>query len=465
MSETYESRLLPVSIVVAVGVIAGLATFHSLQLALILVACGIAVACLSVSPAYWMLAAIACAVVLPGVASIGAAPGFVSYLHFPLVFIGFALAGIRYEGSSRFANSMLWVVGMLALVCGLSTLFAGAEPVRGAFSFALLAEPVVLLATIAMTGLAAVPWRYLRNALLAMILIQIPVAYAQAISVGPGSLFHSILADHVKGTLGVIGGADSLAAIAVIGGLWLIAVPNRSWRVPAIVLLLALPFIAAVNKVALLIPAIIAAAPSGARIAAGVRVAIIGISIIGFLAFANLLPGYVLPSVEHGFGANSGKREALDTAWHAIDGSVNTLAFGAGPASTVSGAAYLSTDPLAKEHSPIAALHIAPSQTALDLGALEPATSSFTRPRSSLFGTLGDLGLVGLAVYLSYLVMVLRRLYKRRNPESAGAVAGMFVVIAYGFISTGWELPAVTLFVAGLTGLALVRPPGEPDPD
>lgn len=460
MSASYDNRFLPVALVAVIGCVVGLAAAASLKLALIVAVLGIGVACLAVPAFYWGVAAIILAVVFPGLTDLGL-PGFASYLHFPLVFGGLVIAVVRYHERSRLADIMFGILGLLALSCALSTIFSGAEPMRGLFSFVVLAEPIALIAIFCAEPPDDDRWRQLKYVLLALVIIQIPVAYLQVASVGLGSLLRTGLADQVKGTVGITGGADVLAAIAAIGGIWLLALPRFPGRLAAMVALFALPFLAAANKVILAFPAIVVASPNGARLTMPIRVAVGTLSIIAVIVFANLLPGYLLPSVENSLSTESGKGQALSTAWDAIEGSPGTLAFGAGPADTVSGAAYLSVDPLRKEHSPIALLGIQPSQTAIELGALETATSSFTRPRSSTIGTLGDLGFFGLGIYLAFLGVLFRRLYAIASPEATAAVSGLLMVVIFGIVSTGWELPSLTLFVGGLCALALLSIPGR----
>lgn len=453
--ELQRDRLSTIALAGGVGATAGAVAASSTVATVTCVVLSLGFFFLAAPPVYWALAAVLSAVVLPGLQSLHLSPGFGSYLHFPLVFVGFLVAIVRYDGSSRLANRLVLMLCLLAFSCLCSTLFAQAEPVRGMFSFALLGEPLALLGIFMMAPPRPGDWRNIRRAMLAVVLVQIPVAYGQVAHVGFGSLFSKNQADSITGTVGIAGGGDVLAAIAVIGVIWLLSLPRQPASLVAAAALLPLPLFAAAYKVLLAIPAVVLASPTGARLTAPVRAAVIATSITVVVLFASVLPAYVLPSLEGSLSSKRGKGQALAVAWEEISREPDTLAFGAGPASTVSGAAYLTTDPLKKDQSPIRILGIAPSETAIRLGALEPASSSFNRPRSSLFGTLGDLGILGFVVYATYLFVVFSKLYRLRSPEGTAAAAGMIFVLLFGLIETGWELPALTLFAAALSGLAV----------
>ena len=116
-----------------------------------------------------------------------------------------------------------------------------------------------------------------------------------------------------------------------------------------------------------------------------------------------------------------------------------------------------------KPTSPIRYLGIAPSQTAIELGALEETDkSSFLQAKSSAFGVLGDLGFFGLTVFVGFFAWVFLQLYRTRSPEAVAASAGILLLAILGVITEGWEVPSLTLFVAFMTGLALVPAPGRP---
>jgi hypothetical protein len=454
-----DSRFFLIALVAGLALVVGATTAASVQLGFVVGLLLIGACFISIAPVYWALGAIIAAVVLPGIAAVGAAPGFVSYVHFPIVLTGFCLAVVKYSHRRKLADQLLMVTGALAVSCVLATLFTGAEPTRGAFAFLLLAEPVLLIAIFAMAPPTHSEWQTIKKVLLGVILLQIPFAYAQVASIGIGSLFNTRLADGVKGTIGIVGGSDVLAALGVIGGIWLLAEGRDFRRVLCATLLLLLPFFAASNKVLFAIPAIAVLSPGGTFLKVPVRIAVAAASIALVIAFGSVLPSYLGPSVEGSLSSESGKGEAATVAWHAVDGSPATLAFGAGPAETVSGAAYLTTDPLRHPNSPIRYLRMKPSLTAINLGALDASASSFTRPRSSLLGVLGDLGLLGLATYIAFQVIVFGRLYRGpTSPETIASAAGMLLVLLFAVITTGWELPQLTLFVSGLVGIALIDP-------
>jgi hypothetical protein len=454
-----DHRLLPPALVAVTGICVGLAAAKSITLALAVGVLAVGICALAVSPAYWALAAVAAAVIGPGLASAGLAPAFTAYLHFPICAAAFVVAVAKYRGGSRLANVALAACGFLALSCTLSTFFAGDAAARGLLSFALLGEPIALIAIIACADPSAKEFANLRKALLLIVLIQLPVAYIQIASVGLGALFQegASYADKVTGTFGKLGGANTVSAIGVVGGIWLLALPRRPGRVTAAIALLALPLFARTYKVLLAIPAILVASPRAAGLRAPLRIGVVVLLIALLIFVPSLLPRYVTPSLEGSLSTESRKAQAFDVAWDNLNNGLGDFAFGAGPAETVSGAAFLTTDPLVKANSPIRYLHITPSHTAVELGALEhDNTSSFLQAQSSAFGLLGDLGVFGFAVYASFFVWLFLRLFGTATPEAVAASAGLLLLLILGFATDGWEIPSLTLFVGLLAALALL---------
>ena len=103
----------------------------------------------------------------------------------------------------------------LGLAVLASWAFAGTELVRPILYLALLAEPFVLIAALVIDPPSPSARRALIATALALLIIQIPLAFGQA-------AIHGIATDHVQGTLhGAGAGHHTISAVAIVGAVWI----------------------------------------------------------------------------------------------------------------------------------------------------------------------------------------------------------------------------------------------------
>jgi hypothetical protein len=450
----------PIAFVVvgAACLVLGFVVAHNPLVAFALGLCVLLLIGLMVTPAYWVLGAVVAAVVFPGLVSLGLLPGIANYLHFALAFGALAVALATTDTWTRLARSIVLGLFALGMITALSCLLSGSEPVRGLFYFALVGEPLALLAAILLRPPSDQARSVLVWSALALLVVQIPVTLVQTAGIGFGSVVSQTDAvDAVRGTVGVENGAHLVSGIAVVGVFWLLARPARPRWLLVVVGLLAIPFLASAMQVVFALPAVLVIGPIGGMLRTGVRVAVVSASVVLLVATPSLNRGYSIDLINEALGGESGKLVAGKAVGAAVSSDLASAAFGAGPAQTVSSAAYRTTDPLREQESPIRFLHLEPSRTALDLGALDDVSGSFDRPLSSALGVLGDLGVIGAITYVGLWLLVLIRLRRLRTPEAIGACAGVALFLVLGLISAWWEEASFMLYVSLLAGLALSR--------
>jgi hypothetical protein len=287
-------------------------------------------------------------------------------------------------------------------------------------------------------------------------LIQLPIAALQLVTLGPS--------DSIQGTLyGAGAGAHVISAVLVVGGIWLMSGAFKEQlgaaRVPIVVLLFLIPFVADAKQVIVALPAIaLATSWSVGRMQFLVRGVLVVASVVALftLAPAGDATQRFLQESEQGQG---GKQATALLVWHQLDTGPDSLAFGKGPAETVSRAAFMTTDLFQGEGSALEVLHLRPATLATTAAQTALATSgggtSLNTGTSSALGVVGDLGLFGLAAYLGLFFSVFLRLRKIGSPEGVAAACGFALLLILGLIDAWWEQPPVGVFVAVLAGLAL----------
>jgi hypothetical protein len=408
-------------------------------------------------------ASVVAALVLPGVVNIGLLPGTAKFLDIPLAWG--ALASAALHGSMRSLNPpgariARWLVA-LVFVIGVSFAFNPSEPLRPVVYAMLLGQPFAIVAAVLMNAPSQRAWRGLAGLLLGLAILQIPIALYQAATVGLG--------DPVQGTLyGKGAGAHLLGGLGILVALWLLAGGAPGRRGAHVIVwsagLLALPLLADAKA------ALFAATPAVILLLIHRRQrpitwlvgAALFLSVAVFPATAT-----ALAFIDRAAQGDWGKRAAGEMVLHALGESAGTVAFGIGPASTVSRTSFMTTDLLLTERSPLRALNLQPSvfARAAETEAIRVSggQTSFDSAQSSALGVLGDLGVAGLVVFLALVGAVTRLVLASRAPES-WAVCGMWIMyLILGAVFEWWEEPPFTVPLALITALT-VRERASEDP-
>jgi hypothetical protein len=349
----------------------------------------------------------------------------------------------------------MWWIVILAAAVVVSWAFSNTELVRPVLYLALLAEPFVLIGALVLDPPSPGARKLLVGTALGLLLLQIPIAFWQAITLGLG--------DHVQGTLyGAGAGHHTISAVVMIGAIWiaLMKQPRFLLRYAAVVPLAAIPFLADAKQVVLALPAVLLVG----------RWRSLGDLALRIVAVAGAVTALVLLA-PHGQSAvrfidqtrsgEGGKQQAADVVWNAAKSDPATIVFGQGPAQTVSRAAFMTTDFLLRPDSPLRVFDLRPAEIALQAQAAAEEVSglgsSFNSGLSSALGVFGDLGVAGLIAYAGLLISVILALRRTRSPEGVAAAAGFAMFAILGVIFDWWEQPPFSVYLAVLAGLALTE--------
>jgi hypothetical protein len=268
----------------------------------------------------------------------------------------------------------------------------------------------------------------------------------------------------VQGSLyGAGAGAHVISGVVAVGAIWLITVrpigAHRSLLLAA--LLVPIPFFADAKQVIFALPAALLVTSWRDIKDVVVRGAAIAVA-VGLLVFAVPAGTTALSFLDRAREGGGGKQAALSYLWGVMRSDNASIAFGKGPAQTVSRAAFMTTDSVLRPDSPLRALGVAPARYA---GSAEAAAqssagggTSFDSSLSSALGVFGDLGVVGFAIYIAFYAWLLRALALRPSREAKSAASGLAMLALLGLVFDWWEQPPMGIVVGVLTGLALSLP-------
>jgi hypothetical protein len=410
----------------------------------------------------WAAAAVVVAIVMRGLTATGLLPTVLNFADFGLVYLGLAAVLIRRgTGGSRDARRLgTALVGLFGAIL-LSWAFNPTEIARPVLTFALWAEPFVLMLML----LAEPPGRREQRLLLwlfaALVVLQIPFAVDQWIRFGSG--------DPVVGTLtGADAGAHLMSGIAVLGGLCLMTWAfSRSfkWGIAATIvaapLLIWIPIIADAKQILFALPLAAVVLFLTAR-GFETRVALAVVPVVALLSLIWFVPQgqtalMFLEDAQHG---RSGKLVAFGIVREELGGSLTGWTLGLGPANGVSRVAYL-TRP--EKDSPLLLLGMEPASLPpiADAEAARVAGgTSFNLPQSSAVGVFSDSGLLGLAAFGAVIGAVGLSLIRHRGTWLAqSALAGWAMSLPLAVTFDWWEEPPFMLTLAMLSALAIVWDP------
>lgn len=410
----------------------------------------------------WVAAALVAALTFRGLVELGLLPSVATLVDLPLAWGALAVALLKRNPSRlRDGFDPRWLLALAAAIL-LAWAFNPSEVLRPLLYLALLGEPFAIVAALCLDPPSPRGRQLLTRALLALLLIQIPIAAYQLVTLGPS--------DHVQGTLyGAGAGAHVISAVCVVGGIWILARGGNGalplpWRALAALALFLIPFVADAKQVILAVPAILVVTTwRQGPLTILLKVAAVSAAVVGLLVFqpAGQTAAGFLEGAQDGRG---GKAEAASFVWDRLDREPASVVFGLGPAETVSRAAFMTTDLLLSSNSPLRVLGLTPATVAQEVQVRALAVSgggtSFNSSLSSALGVVGDLGVIGLTVYLSMLTALIVGLRRLRSPEGVAAAAGFAMFALLGLVFDWWEQPPFGVTLAVLAGLALTAERG-----
>lgn len=444
----------------ALGSIAlGAAIATNLQVAFLLVVVLFGVATLAAPAGAWVLCALVAALAFRGLVQLNALPSVATFIDLPLAWGALAVGLLKRRGGSPLLTTILRGLAALALAILLAWAFHPSEVLRPVLYLALLGEPFAIIAALLADPPSPRMRQALERTLLVLLIVQLPIAAVQLVALGP--------ADHVQGTLyGAGAGAHVISGVIAVGAIWILARGAGAgrfgaFRLPLVLLLLIVPFVADAKQVILALPAaLLAWSPGAGRGMAIARTGIVVAAVVALFAFfpAGGATELFIKNAEHGQG---GKQATARFVWDHARGDAASIAFGQGPAETVSRAAFMTTDLFQRGGSPIAVVGLAPAELAVEAQSTALQASgggtSFNSGTSSALGVLGDIGIVGLAAYAGLLLAMFLRLRRDRSAEGVASAAGFAMFLVLGLFFDWWEQPPFGVFIGVLAGLALSR--------
>jgi hypothetical protein len=471
------AEVLAGSLVLIVCVAVGLLLPWSTQVAFLALGLVLGVAALGAPTTYWVIASLVSSFTFQGLSTLGVLPSLGTVMPIAISWGALLVALLKRRVGTIPRNArphLRWLIAF-SLVAIVSGLFNNVETLRPFLFIGLLGVPYVVLAAILVDPPGVWERAVLLKITMGLIVLQIPVAFWQfALGGGRnygGSNLHAG-ADRVQGTfISRGGGSGVLAAVALIGAIWLLARRRTLWNAALAAVLMVFPFIADAKQVLLALPiAVLATLPQGFTLGYFFRSGL-SIGLAAVLLFAlpvgKVARAYLHQDQRHG---GNPKIQVAHWLWKDLRRDPVSLTFGKGPAETVSLAAYYTTPGFLSARSPFNALGLRPAEIAIEADYLSYGVvnneerSSFQSPISSALGVFGDLGLAGILTYGALLITLLLALAGSRSAEGIAAMSAVALFGVLGFIYGWWEAPGLPAFVGVLAGIALTgseRSPSE----
>jgi hypothetical protein len=383
----------------------------NLQVSFLVVVAFLGVAALAAPAGAWVLCALVAALTFRGFVEVNALPSVATFVDLPLAWGALAVALLkRRERSPLLARHLRWL-GALGIALVLAWAFHPSEVLRPVLYLALLGEPFAIVGALVADPPSPRLRRALERTLLGLVLIQIPLAAVQLGAYGP--------ADPIQGTLyGAGAGAHVISAVCVVGAIWILTggYPREALgatRLPVVAALLVIPFLADAKQVILAMPAVLLAwSWSSGRLMSIGRAVLVAASVV--VLFSLAAPGRTVERyLDQSAQGGGGKEATARFVWQEVRSDPQSVAFGKGPAETVSRAAYMTTPLFGRADSPLTVLDLKPAKFAIgaESAALDVSGggTSFNGGASSALGVLGDLGIFGLLVFVGLLLSLFVR--------------------------------------------------------
>ena len=456
MTATAKSAAFLLCAAVLAGAV-GAGTATKPQVAFVATIAVIGVAAIAAPTGAWVICALVAALTFKGLVTLGVLPSVATFVDLPLSWGALFVALLKRREHSPFLRRHLRWLSVLALAVLLAWLFNRSEVLRPVVDLMLIGEPFAIVGALVADPPSPRLRLLLERTLLTLVVIQIPFAAVEFAKYG--------ISDQVQGTLwGAGAGADVSSAVMVVGGIWILTGgigrrALRGWRLAIVAALFTFPFLADAKQVIVALPAIVLA--SSWRVGRLQLVLRTALAIGSVVALFTLDPaGHTAAGfIEQNAHGRSGKLASATFVWHKLDGDPASLAFGKGPAETVSRAAFMTTPLLQQAGSPLAILGLKPATIPAEVQPAALAASgggtSFNSGLSSALGVFGDLGIFGLFAYVGLALSLFLRLRAVKSAEGVAAASGFAMFLVLGLIFDWWEQPPFGVFLGVLAGLAL----------
>ena len=430
------------------------------QVSFVATAALLGAAALAAPAGAWVLCAVIAALTFKGLDTLGLLPTVATFIDLPLAWGALFVALLKHRDYSPFLRRHLRWLSALALAVLVAWAFNPSEVLRPIVYLMLLGEPFAIVGALMADPPSPRVRLLLERTLFALVLLQIPFAALELVRLG-GS-------DRIQGTIyGAGAGAHVISAVIVGGGIWILSggIGRRAlgaWRFPVVVVLFVIPFLADAKQVIVALPAIVLASSwKVGRLQLVLRSAL---AIGSVVALFTLDPAgrTALGFIEGNQHGRSGKEASAVFVWHKLSSDPASVAFGKGPAETVSRAAFLTLPTFQRSGSPLAVLGLKPAVIPVEAQQAALVASgggtSFNSGLSSALGVFGDLGTVGVLAYGGLVLSLFVRLRSEKSAEGVAAAAGFALFLVLGLVFDWWEQPPFGVFLGALAGLSLSRP-------
>ncbi len=384
-------------------------------------------------------------------------PRLVNYLHFVLVVEGFAAALMQRRSLSPLARQLLRFLAALLSVCILSWALNGGQFAKPLLVWMVLVEPFLAVFAIVHARPAAAATLRFWQLLAGITLVQVPLTIFQDAFLARGN------PDLVQGTFVAQGaGAHVVGAIALTGVLFCIAKAlassgiQKSWAIAAGVALGIVPILSDAKQViACFIPPVVyllAVLQRRSLVKLVIPTAFIGaLMAFAYLAYTPLQKLSDTTTLENGM---EGKIAGLDILAKHMNESPTGWLLGVGPGNSISRIAVMTGE------APLQSIGIKTSPVTIDILAVSNhnylwRSSSAWSSISSWAGIIGDLGPLGLSVYVWGLFLIWRELGSYRSWQTTAAAASLAMAVVLGLMYSWLEEPGFILVIFSGAGLAI----------
>ncbi len=278
----------------------------------------------------------------------GVLPSTATFVDMFLVWGALAAALVRRRGlPSQAVWPFRFLVGLT--LCALASAAMNRTELLRPFVYVLLlGTPFAVVLALVIDRPTTRDRRLLGRVLLAALLVQIPVAFAQSQASGNP--------DDVQGTLlGAGAGAHVISAITMIGAIWVFVTLPRTLavRLAIAVPLVLITFLADAKQVVLALPAMVIAGNWRGKWDVAIRVSAVAVAVV---ALFTVVPAGATARkfIDRTRSGQGGKEAAAATVFGTVKTDLPSLVLGLGPAESVSRAAFMTTPLLLQRGLPAA---------------------------------------------------------------------------------------------------------------
>jgi len=408
---------------------------------------------------YWALLAVVVSAFSRLVTYFEIAPGFINFIHFPIVIISAIFAALRCPGLESKIDRKIMVGSLLLGVLALfSWLANGGSLLQPVMSWLLFAEPLILVyALVRSIGQSTKP--LLVKLAFFIVYIQVPLAIWQFYEYGYG--------DFVQGTMmGQGAGAHIVGAISLLGLVSIIGLVLGRFVTPLLLLLgvplVIVPILADAKQavIAFIISIfLVVFALKKIKLTRLLLASLIIVMILG-AAFSFYVPLQMAFDYQLVSAGLYGKIISFRVIASAQLSTFHQLLLGLGPGNSVSRTALASQEGYVRSVS-LGSFNLSSSAATKEIFFNTEndwlySGSSVWGGISSFLGLFGDLGISGLAIYIWVLVVLWKALSESSSKYAIGSKGILLMAVILGLVYSWLEMPEFMITCVSYITLGLI---------